>query len=281
VPRRPGRLTPVAVAIEASSVRSTDGTSIAVDRSGQGPTVVLVHGAFTDRSFPTLAEVAEHLSPWFTVHNYDRRGRGDSGNTLPYAVEREVEDLAAVIDAGGGSAHVFGGSSGAGLAIEAAARLPASTMTALALWEPPYHVDATAPPLPDDFGDQLDRLVAAARPGDAVTRFLVEAAEVPSADVAALRAGPGWPALEALAPTLAHEAAVMGLGNRLPTARLTAIAQPTLVLSGDRSPTWMARAGAAVAAAIPDSVHRILPDQAHDVSATALGPELLEFFTRR
>jgi pimeloyl-ACP methyl ester carboxylesterase len=102
----------VAVAIEASSVRSADGTSIAADRSGQGPAVILVHGAFTDRSFPTLVEVGAHGSPWFTVHNYDRRGRGDSGNTLPYAVEREVEDLDAVINAAGGSAHVFGGSSG-------------------------------------------------------------------------------------------------------------------------------------------------------------------------
>ncbi|HEY7068632.1 MAG TPA: alpha/beta hydrolase [Acidimicrobiales bacterium] len=269
----------MAPAVEHLTVRSADGTRIAVDRSGHGPAVVLVHGAFTDRSFPTLVDVAAHLSPWFTVHNYDRRGRGGSGDTLPYAVEREVEDLAAVIDAAGGSAHVFGGSSGAGLAIEAAARLPASSVATLALWEPPYHVDATAPALPDDFGDQLDRLVASGRPGDAVARFLVEAAEVPSAGVAALRAGPGWPAAVALAPTLAYEAAVMGPGNRLPTSRLAAITEPTLVLTGGRSPSWMASAGAAVAAAIPDAVHRVLPDQAHDVSGPALGAELLEFFT--
>jgi alpha-beta hydrolase superfamily lysophospholipase len=138
-------------------VASADGTTIVLDRYGAGPAVVLVHGAFTGRAHPTLSAVAAALAPWFTVFNYDRRGRGGSGNTLPYAVQGEIEDLMAVIGIVGGLAMVFGGSSGAGLALEATAGNPA--VTKLALWEPPYHVDASAPALPDDFAGRLESLV--------------------------------------------------------------------------------------------------------------------------
>lgn len=278
MPGPAGRVTPTPMAETATTtVRSLDGTRLAVDRGGRGPAVVLVHGAFTDRAHPTLRGVAAGLAPWFTVANYDRRGRGASGDTLPYAVEREIEDLAAVVDALGGTALVFGGSSGAALALEAAARLDG--ITALALWEPPYHVDPTAPPLPDGFADTLDALVADGRPGDALERFLIDAVEVPPAAVAALRDQPPWAAMEALAHTLAREARVLGPGNRLPAERLAGLDRPTMVLNGDRSPGWMARAAEAVAAAIPGSCHRVLPGQAHDVAPDALVPELLEFFT--
>lgn len=145
---------------------SADGAGIVFDRYGTGPAVVLVHGAFTDRTHPTLAGVAAALAPWFTVFNYDRRGRRASGDTSPYTVEREVADLAAVIAAAGGSAQVFGGSSGAALALHAAARNPA--ISALALWEPPYHVDDSAPALPDDFAARLAELVERGKRGDAV-----------------------------------------------------------------------------------------------------------------
>ncbi|QFY08169.1 alpha/beta fold hydrolase [Nonomuraea phyllanthi] len=255
---------------------SADGTAIAFDRYGSGPAVVLVHGAFTARGHPTLSGVAAALAQWFTVYDYDRRGRGESEDTLPYAVAREIEDLAAVIGAAGGSAMVFGGSSGAALALEAAVRNPA--ITKLALWEPPYHVDDSAPPLPDDFAAQLDALVRADRRGEAVARFMIEAAEAPPEAVAAMRAQPSWPGIEALAHTLAYEAAVLGPGNALPAARLAAVTQPTLVLNGEDSPRWMANAGLAVAAAVPGAVRRVLEDQAHDVSPEALVPELLEFF---
>ncbi|TDD17836.1 alpha/beta fold hydrolase [Nonomuraea diastatica] len=255
---------------------SADGTAIVFDRYGSGPALVLVNGAFTDRGHATLASVAAALAPRFTVVDYDRRGRGDSGDTGPYAVEREVEDLAAVIDAAGGTAMVFGGSSGAALAIEAAAVSP--EISKLALWEPLYHVDDSAPPLPDDFAAQLDALVRAGRRGEAVERFMVEAAEAPPEAVAAMRALPSWAAMEAVAHTLVHEAAVMGPGNRLPAGRLAALAQPTLVLTGEAGPAWMARAGQAVAAAVPGAVHRVLEGQAHNVAPEALVPELLEFF---
>ncbi|WP_163573099.1 alpha/beta fold hydrolase [Fodinicola feengrottensis] len=169
-------------------VTSADGTRIGYDRTGDGPAIVLVHGAFTDKTHPTLATVAAALAPWFRVFNYDRRGRGESGDTRPYAVEREVEDLAAVIAAAGGSAMVFGGSSGSGLVLQAAfGGLP---ITRLALWEPPYHVDETAPPLSPDFADRLGKLVDSGRAGDAVAMFMTEAAQVPTELVAIMRADP-------------------------------------------------------------------------------------------
>ncbi|MFC7587642.1 alpha/beta fold hydrolase [Nonomuraea antimicrobica] len=129
-----------------AGVKSADGTLIAFDRHGRGPAVVLVQGAFMDRRHPLMTAIATGLARWFTVYAYDRRGRGGSGDTPPYAVEREIEDLAAVIEAAGGSAMVFGGSSGAALALEAAAVSPA--VSKLAVWEPPYHVDDGAPALP-------------------------------------------------------------------------------------------------------------------------------------
>jgi pimeloyl-ACP methyl ester carboxylesterase len=261
------------------TVTSADGTAIAFDRIGAGPVVVLVHGAFTDRSHPTLAEVARSLSPWFTVVNYDRRGRGDSGDTRPYAAQREIEDLSAVIGAAGDEAAVFGGSSGAALALEAAARLPG--ISQLALWEPPYHVGAGAPRLPDDFARRLTALVEAGSPGDAVELFMVQAAEVPAGAVAAMRTHPSWTEMEALAHTLAYEAEVMGPGNAFPVRTAASITQPVLILNGQDSPAWMRTAGTAVARGIPGAVHRLLEGQAHDVSARALAPELLEFFARR
>jgi alpha-beta hydrolase superfamily lysophospholipase len=261
---------------EPGRVTSADGTSIVFDRSGTGPAVVLVHGAFTGRTHPILSEVAAILARWFTVFNYDRRGRGDSGDIQPYAVRREVEDLAALLEIAGGSAMVFGGSSGAGLVLHAAAQNPA--ISKLALWEPPYHVDESAPRLPHDFAAQLDALVRNGRRADAVKLFMVEAAAVPAEAVAAMRLQPSWPSIEAVAHTLSYEAAVMGPGNALPAEVLAAITQPVLVLTGGNSPEWITKAGEAVAGTIPGAVHRVLGGQAHSVSPTALVPELLQFF---
>ncbi|WP_223167313.1 alpha/beta fold hydrolase [Nonomuraea sp. SYSU D8015] len=267
---------PGAARVLSGTVISADGTAIACDTYGSGPAVVLVAGAMMGRAHPTLTGVAGALAPWFTVCSYDRRGRGDSGDTPPYAVEREIEDLTAVMAAAGGPAMVFGGSSGAALALEAAVRLPG--IVRLALWEPPYHVDDGAPPLPPDFAEQLAALVAAGKRAEAVERFMVEAVEMPAAAVAGMRAQPFWSEVEAVAHTLAYEAFVLGPGNALPVARLTTIVQPTLVLNGEDSPAWMRNAGAAVAAAVPGAVRRVLEDQRHDVAVEALAPELLEFF---
>ncbi len=150
------------------TVGSADGTTIAFDRSGQGPALILVGGASATRA--AAASVAAALAPYFTVFAYDRRGRGDSTDTLPYAVEREVEDIEALIDEAGGSAFVFGHSSGAVLALEAACLLP-DRIRKLALYEPPFIIDDSRPPLPEDFAAHLEGLVAAGRRGDAVDMF--------------------------------------------------------------------------------------------------------------
>lgn len=257
-------------------VISADGTTIVFDQSGSGPAIILVHGAFTDRSHPTLSQLAAVLAPWFTVVNYDRRGRGDSGDTQPYAVQREIEDLAALIEAAGGTAMVFGGSSGAALALQAAARIPG--ISRLALWEPPYHVDPSAPRLPQDFAQRLDALVKAGWRAEAVELFMVRAAGVTAESVAAMRTQPSWPEVEAVAHTLAYEAFVMGPDNQLPAKLLAGIAQPTLVLTGEDSPAWMTNAGKAVSGAIPHASHRVLEGQTHNVAPQAIAPELLEFF---
>lgn len=258
-------------------VTSADGTPIVFDRSGAGPVIILVHGAFTGRAHPVLSDVAAALAPWFTVVNYDRRGRGDSGDTQPYAVERELEDLTALLEIAGGPAMVFGGSSGAGLALQAAPRERA--ISKLAVWEPPYHVDDSAPRLPHDFAARLDALVRKGRRAAAVELFMMEAAGATAEAVAAMRLQPSWSQAEAVAHTLAYEAAVMGPGNTLPAARLAAITQPTLVLTGGNSPAWITNAGKAVAGTIPAAAHRVLEGQTHNVSPKALAPELLEFFT--
>jgi hypothetical protein len=258
-------------------VISADGTAIVFDRSGAGPVIILVHGAFTGRASPILSDVAAALAPWFTVVNYDRRGRGDSGDTQPYAVERELEDLAALLEIAGGPAMVFGGSSGAGLALQAAPGNRA--ISKLAVWEPPYHVDDSAPRLPHDFAARLDALVSKGRRAAAVELFMTEAAQATAEAVAAMRLLPSWPQAEAVAHTLAYEAAMMGPANALPAGRLAAITQPALVLTGGNSPAWIINAGKAVAQTIPAAAHRVLEGQTHNVSPQALAPELLEFFT--
>jgi pimeloyl-ACP methyl ester carboxylesterase len=229
-----------------------------------------------DRADPVMSGLGAGLSRWFTVFSYDRRGHGDSGDTPPYAVERETEDLAAVIAAAGGSVALFGGSSGAALALRAAAGNPA--ISRLALWEPPYHVDSSAPKLPLDFAVQLDRLVKAGRRGDAVELFMVKAVQAPPEAVAGMRAQQFWPAMEAAAQTLAYEAHVMGPDNALRADLLARVTQPTLVLNGGDSPGWMGSAGKAVADAIPGAIRRVLEGQAHNVAPQAIVPELLEFF---
>ncbi len=273
---RPGGTRLTMSDIQTGTVTSADGTVIFFDQSGEGPAVVLVQGALMDRADPVMSGVAAALSGWFTVFSYDRRGHGDSGDTHPYAVERETEDLTALLAAAGGSAAVFGGSSGAALALRAAAQIPA--VTRLALWEPPYHVDASAPRLPRDFAAQLDRLVKEGRRGDALELFMVEAVQVSPETVAGMRGQPFWPAMEAAAQTLAYEALVMGPDNALPADLLARITQPTLVLSGGDSPAWMGSAGKAVAGALPRAVHQVLEGQAHNVAPEAIVPELLEFF---
>ena len=258
-------------------VHSKDGTTIAFDRSGKGSPIILVGGAFQHRSIdPRTVQLAALLAPHFTVFHYDRRGRGDSSDTVPYAVEREVEDLGALIAEAGGSAFVFGMSSGAALALEAVAR--GLAIMKLALYEPPFIVDDSRPRLPEDFATQLTELVSSGRRGDAVELFMTKAAEVPVEVVAQMRHAPIWPAVEAVAHTLIYDTTIMGDNNALPTERVASVTVQTLVIDGGASPVWMRNAAQAVADAFPNAQRRTLEGQTHAVAPEAIAPVLEEFF---
>jgi pimeloyl-ACP methyl ester carboxylesterase len=245
---------------------SRDGTRIAFEYMGDGPPVVLVVGAFNTRA--TGAPLAEALQSHFTVFNYDRRGRGDSGDTAPYAIEREIEDLDALISRAGGSAAVFGYSSGAVLALRAAAQ--GLSIAQLALYEPPP-TGVTAGTL----APQLAELVSEGRHGDAVELFQTQGVGIPSAVVAQLRNAPFWPALEAMAPTLVYESTIL---QPLPAGMLASIRVPTLVIDGEESPPVMQQAAQSLADALPDARYRTLPGQGHDINPAILSPVLEEFF---
>jgi pimeloyl-ACP methyl ester carboxylesterase len=255
-----------------NTVTSSDGTTIAFDRSGDGPAVILVCGGSTDRM--ANAPLAALLAERFTVFNYDRRGRGDSGDTAPYAVEREVEDIDAVIDAAGGSAFLYGTSSGAALALEAAAS--GLAVTKLALWEPPFILDESRRP-PADQVERYDEMIAAGRRGDAVEFFMAKVVGLPPEFVAYARTQPFWQAQEALAHTLAYDATVMG-DYSLPVERAAAVTAPTLVIVGGASFPFMRETAQALADALPDAQRRILEGQEHNVAPEALAPVLKEFF---
>jgi pimeloyl-ACP methyl ester carboxylesterase len=258
------------------TVRSADGTTIAFERVGEGPPAILVGGALTDRA--ALAPLAALLAPSLTAVAYDRRGRGDSGDTPPYAVEREVEDLAALIAAAGGSASLFGHSSGAALALEAAAG--ALPVTRLALYEPPFVVDDSRPPLSSDYVERLTELAATGRRGDAVELFMIAGAAVPPEMVAGMRASPMWPAMELLAHTLSYDGAVMAdrmRGGPLSSA-WTSITVPTLVMDGgEASPPWQHAAVEALADLLPNAERRSFPGAGHGVEPGVLAPVLIGF----
>jgi pimeloyl-ACP methyl ester carboxylesterase len=253
---------------------SKDGTTIAFDRSGAGPVLVLVGGAFSYRDFPGFVELAGLLSNDFTVVGYDRRGRGDSGDTAPYEVQREVEDLAAVIDAVGGSAHVWGMSSGGALALEAAASGVA--IEKLSAYEPPYLIGEGHRP-PADHREQLERMAATDRLNAATWFMMTKVFGAPAPAVAVMRLLPMWKRLRAVAHTLPYDAAVMG-DYGLPTELLAAVSVPTLVLAGEKSPQTLRNGAVAAADAIPNGRSSLLTGQRHSVSWKVLAPVLREFF---
>jgi alpha-beta hydrolase superfamily lysophospholipase len=260
-----------------NTATSRDGTTIAFDRTGDGPAVILVAGAFGDRTM--MAPLAALLAPRFAVYNYDRRGRGGSGDTAPYAAEREVEDIEALLEHAGGTAYAYGISSGAVLALHAARRLPG--ITKLALYEPPFIVDDSYRPLPPDYVDRVNELTSTGRPGDAVELFLTFVG-VPAEEVAQMRALPFWAALEAVAHTLAYDFTVMGetqRGKPLP-AKWASITTPTLVASGSDTPQPYIRPAAdALAALLPHARRHTVAGQDHAVAPDAIAPVLTDYFT--
>ena len=260
---------------------SADGTTIAFDRSGRGPALLLVGGALSDRA--AAAGLAGTLAPHFTVIALDRRGRGDSGDTAPYAVEREVEDIVTVLDGAGGSAFVFGHSSGAVLALETARTFP-ERVSKVAVYEPPFIVDDSRTPLPADYAAQLGTLVSEGRRGDAVAYFLTTGPGVPAEAVESMRTEEYWPSLEAIAHTLAYDATVMGdtmSGSPAPLERWASLRVPTLVMAGGASPSWQQHSALALASVLSDARHRTLEGQDHGPADEILVPVLEDFFTDR
>jgi alpha-beta hydrolase superfamily lysophospholipase len=240
-------------------------TSIYFDRLGEGPPVVLISGGSVDRS-SNAGLAAELAGSGFTDYNYDRRGRGDSGDTQPYAIEREVEDIAAVIEAAGGRAHLYGSSSGAALGMHAAAAgLP---ITKLAMWEPPYSVNGR-PDLPADTASVYRELVATGRRGDAAEYFMAKVVGMPPEFVAQARQAPWWPRQEALAHTPAYDAEVMG-DYTIPAELARSVPVPTLILIGGASFGFFGPTADALVELIPDARRQVLEGQQHDVDPTAL-----------
>jgi pimeloyl-ACP methyl ester carboxylesterase len=265
------------------TVVSNDGTRIAFDQSGQGPALILVSGASATRA--DEASVAAALAPYFTVFAYDRRARGDSGDTRPYAVEREVEDIEALIDEVGGSSFVFGHSSGAALTLEAALLLP-TKITKLALYEPPFIIDETHSSMPDGFPAYLDELVASGRRGEAAEQFMTLVG-TPAAMIAQMRQSPMWPHMESVAQSLVYDATVMEdteKGSPEPLKKWASVAVPTLVMDGtvfmgQEAPHAFLRHGAdALANVLPNAQRLTLDGQDHGPSDETLVPALLAFF---
>ncbi|MHA6480936.1 alpha/beta fold hydrolase [Paenibacillus sp. strain BS8-2] len=266
-----------------NTVISKDGTAIAYDKTGQGPALILVAGAFSYRKFPGTIKLAQLLSERFTVFNYDRRGRGDSGDSKEYAIEREIEDLEAMIEAAGGSAYVWGLSSGAALALHAAAS--GAAITKLALHEPPFIVRSVDRKPPREFLQHLKLLIAQDRRADAVRYFMTKGMGAPSFVVSMMHIMPGvWRRLLAVANTLPYDAALIEghtHGKPLNTEQWSHVAMKTIVLAGTESPESMQRGAEAVASALPDARLVCKKGLGHmrQMPAEAINTELRAFFT--
>jgi pimeloyl-ACP methyl ester carboxylesterase len=254
------------------TVQSADGTVIAYDQFGDnGPPVILVAGAFNTRA--TTDDLARTLQHDCIALNFDRRGRGDSGDTAPYSVDREIEDLDAVIGAAGADVLVFGYSSGALLALRAAATRP--HIAGLVLYEPPYRTSHVPPMIPSDLVAQLDELIAEGRRGDAVELYQTKAIGMPTEVVAQMRNAPFRPALEALAHTLAYEARLVG-DLSLPEGLLRSVTVPTRVIAGENTSPFMLAAARSLAEALPAARFVTLPGQSHDIDPSATAPVVVE-----
>ncbi|MFF6804242.1 alpha/beta fold hydrolase [Streptomyces sp. NPDC012616] len=254
---------------------SRDGTELAYSRAGQGPAVILVSGAMSTGG--TVAPLAGLLADRFTVLWYDRRGRGGSGDTAPYAVRREVEDLGALVDAAGGEAALYGVSSGGALVLEAAAAgLP---VRRVAVYETPFAVDEEGARERAAYTAALTEALAQGRRGDAVELFL-RLTGLAEEMIQGARRSPMWEGMEAVAPTLAHDDAVMG-GGPVPRERLASVGVPVLAVAGEASPPWLREAVRTVADAVPRGMYRTLEGQSHMVDPHVLAPVLAEFFAAR
>ncbi|MFF1878951.1 alpha/beta fold hydrolase [Leifsonia sp. NPDC058230] len=261
-----------------STLVSPDGTTIAFETVGDGPALILVDGASCYRDAGPMRSIADALSVTFEVVLYDRRGRGASGDTLPFAVQREIEDLGALIDQVGGAARLFGISSGAALVLAAAEALGAQKVTGIALFEPPF-MPPPALPAAAVYTRELQAALAAGDRAAAVELFLARVGLPPQA-IEGMRHSPAWPGMESIAPTLAYDDAAMG-DSAVPVERAKRIRVPALALVGGASPDFLRYGAEEVAAALPSAEVVVLEGQTHDVAAEAVAPALVDFFTAR
>jgi pimeloyl-ACP methyl ester carboxylesterase len=259
---------------------SADGTRIAYETSGSGPGLLLVDGALCQRSMGPARGLATELQGDFTVHAYDRRGRGESGpGNSPYEVEREVEDLVAVIEAAGGTAHVFAASSGAALALEAARR--GAPIDRLVVYEAPFVVDDTHPGNDPDLPERMQRLVDSGRRGEAVRTFM-RTVGVPAPFIAVMSLMPAWRKMTAIAHTLPYDLSIVvphAQGHPLPAGYYDEVGSQTLVLVGGKSPAYMHSSQAAIAEAVPHARLETLPGQTHMIKAKVVAPVVSSFLT--
>ncbi len=257
------------------TVISKDDTAIAFDQLGQGPALILVAGALTTRA--DWSPLAAHLAPHFSVFAYDRRGRGESGDTAPYAVEREVEDIDALLTEAGGSAFVFGHSSGAALALEAAVSL-GEKVKKLAMYEAPYNDEREAKLAWRAYIQHLTEALAANHRGDAVALFM-QYVGMPAEQIEAMRQAPTWPQLEAIAPTLAYDhTAILGKDRSVPIERAAQVRVPTLIMNGGASFPFMYETARTLSKAMPHAQLSTLEGQGHGPAEDVLAPALQAFF---
>lgn len=260
-----------------STVTSADGTTIAYETAGAGPALILVDGAMCYRDFGPARGLLAALADEYTVYIYDRRGRGESGNTLPWSPEREIEDLAALLETAGGTAFLFGVSSGAVLAADAANRLPG--FTKVALYEPPLIVDGTREPREADFVPQTEALIARDDRTGALKKFMRHVG-MPGLMLAVMPLTPPWKKLKVVAPTLPYDLRILGDTGRgvpLDASRWAGVKVPAIVMDGGKSPQYMRNGAKALSEALPQAEYRTLPGQTHMVKAAVVAPAVKEF----
>ncbi|HKX73509.1 MAG TPA: alpha/beta hydrolase [Candidatus Saccharimonadales bacterium] len=260
------------------TVTSKDGTKITYDKLGKGPAIILMGGALVSRS--SDSELAQLLASHFTVYNFDRRGRGDSGDTKPYAVEREIEDIDTLITEAGGTVYLYGISSGAALALQATATL-GDKVKKLAIYEAPYSEAQGVAEGWRTFRSKLSELLEANKHSEAVELHLRNTG-APDAVIAEMKASPAWQGMETLAPTLAYDAAVVGEDRSIPVEKIAKIKATTLVMEGGASAEtmpFMRPTADKIAMTIPRAERRTVEGQSHDVNSKVLAPVLIDFFS--
>lgn len=259
---------------QMTSVTSNDGTRIAFEKSGSGPALIIVGGALSHRKLYGDTALIDMLSRHFTTYTYDRRGRGESTDEKPYAVDREIEDIEALIKDAGGQAYLYGVSSGAALSLRTAAALGASKVPMLALYEPPYGQDRQ---VFEKQKQRINEIIRTRQPGEAAAHFLSEIGTPPDA-IEGMKSSPEWEAIKKIDFTLAYDYEVLGEGV-VPVDVAGSIAVPTLVMDGEKSLDFMRATADQVGQLIPGAQRKTLKGQTHQAAASAVAPVLIEFFT--